>query len=103
MAYHSKNQIQLLTSPSNTLPADSRARVKQLMQNLQDEICTALEQLDGKARCREDCWQRAEGGEGLTRVIREGRVFEQGSVNFSEVWGDTLPTPVKVSICTKIY
>lgn len=42
------------------------------MLNLQDEICTALEQLDGEARFREDHWQRTEGGEGRTRVIRDG-------------------------------
>ncbi|KAF3884651.1 MULTISPECIES: oxygen-dependent coproporphyrinogen oxidase [Nostocales] len=94
MGYHSKNHTQLLTPPGNTLPADSRDRVKQFMQNLQDEICTALEQLDSKARFREDRWERAEGGGGRTRVIREGRVFEQGGINFSEVWGDRLPPSI---------
>lgn len=94
MGCHSENQTQLLTPVSNTIPGDSRQRVKQFMQNLQDQICTALEQLDGTARFREDRWERAEGGEGRTRVIREGRVFEQGGVNFSEVWGDTLPPSI---------
>ncbi|MDZ8082388.1 MAG: coproporphyrinogen III oxidase [Nostoc sp. DcaGUA01] len=96
MSRHSGNQTQLLTASDNTLPADSRQRVKQFMQSLQDQICTVLEQLDGKACFREDHWERPEGGEGRTRVIREGRVFEQGGVNFSEVWGDTLPPAIAV-------
>ena len=76
------------------LPNDSRERVKQFVQKLQDDICQGLEQLDGLARFQEDNWERAEGGGGRTRVIREGRVFEQGGVNFSEVWGDTLPPAI---------
>lgn len=69
-------------------------RSQQFMQNLQDEICTALEQLDGEARFQQDYWERAEGGEGRTRVIREGRVFEQGGVNFSAIWGNSLPPAI---------
>lgn len=86
----------LLQSPSTHAlpPSDSRQRAKQFVQNLQDQICTALEELDGQARFREDHWERAEGGEGRTRVIRDGRVFEQGGVNFSEVWGDSLPPSI---------
>ncbi|BAB73314.1 oxygen-dependent coproporphyrinogen oxidase [Nostoc sp. PCC 7120 = FACHB-418] len=101
MGRHSDNSLQesanhtvLLTSPTNTIPKDSRQRSQQFMQNLQDEICTALEQLDGKASFHQDHWERAEGGEGRTRVIREGRVFEQGGVNFSAVWGNSLPASI---------
>ncbi|WP_410477639.1 oxygen-dependent coproporphyrinogen oxidase [Nostoc sphaeroides] len=104
MSCHSDNSLQeamdntvLLASPANSVntpPGNSRQMVKQFMQNLQDQICTALEQVDGKARFREDRWERSQGGEGRTRVIREGRVFEQGGVNFSEVWGDTLPSSI---------
>lgn len=86
--------ILLQPAATATLPADSRQRVKQFVQTLQDQICTALEQLDGQARFREDRWQRQEGGEGRTRVIRDGRVFEQGGVNYSEVWGDSLPPAI---------
>lgn len=86
----------LQTLPTNTIPKDSRQRVQQFMQNLQDEICTALEQLDGEARFHQDYWERAEGGEGRTRVIRAGRVFEQGGVNFSAVWGNSLPAAILI-------
>ena len=77
-------------------PKDSRERVKQFVQNLQDDICQGLEQIDGEAKFQEDNWQREEGGGGRTRVIRDGRVFEQGGVNFSEVWGDSLPPAILV-------
>jgi coproporphyrinogen III oxidase len=57
--------------------------------NLQDKICKALEEVDGKAVFIEDEWQRAEGkgGGGLTKVIRHGNVFEKGGVNTSVVYG----------------
>ncbi|MFM7192805.1 MAG: oxygen-dependent coproporphyrinogen oxidase, partial [Microcystaceae cyanobacterium] len=75
-------------------PSDSRQRAKQLVQELQDNICQGLEALDGQAQFHEDRWERAEGEEGRTRVIRDGGVFEQGGVNWSEVWGDTLPPSI---------
>ena len=53
---------------------------------LQDEICHALEQLDGTAVFIEDSWDRPGGGGGRTRVI-EGLNIEKGGVNFSEVYG----------------
>lgn len=57
--------------------------------HLQDTICNALEQADGKARFIEDNWERAEGrgGGGRTRVISNGNIFEKGGVNTSVVYG----------------
>lgn len=82
-------------SASTSQPtADSQARVSQLMKELQDEICQGLEKLDGVETFREDSWTREEGGGGRTRVIRDGGVFEQGGVNFSEVWGKQLPPSI---------
>jgi coproporphyrinogen III oxidase len=77
-------------------PSDSRQRVSQLLKDLQDQICQGLEQLDGQATFGEDSWEREEGGGGRSRVIREGGVFEQGGVNFSEVWGTDLPPSILV-------
>lgn len=77
-------------------PEDSRQRVSQFMRQIQDQICEGLEQLDGVGQFREDSWQREEGGGGRSRVIREGDVFEQGGVNFSEVWGKDLPPSILV-------
>ncbi|AFY78971.1 MAG: oxygen-dependent coproporphyrinogen oxidase [Hydrococcus sp. C42_A2020_068] len=93
MNSHLANQLREQTPPAYP-SAYSRQKAKQFVQDLQDEICQALQQLDGKARFQEDNWERAEGGGGRTRVIRDGRVFEQGGVNFSEVWGDSLPASI---------
>jgi coproporphyrinogen III oxidase len=77
-------------------PSNSRQRVSQFLQELQDQICQKLEELDGQATFREDTWEREQGGGGRSRVIREGTIFEQGGVNFSEVWGTDLPPSILV-------
>ena len=56
--------------------------------NLQDQITSTLEQLDGKASFQEDNWNRPEGGGGRTRVIENGNIFEKGGVNTSQVHGE---------------
>lgn len=75
-------------------PKDSKARVSQFMQNLQAEICHNLELLDSVGKFQEDSWERPEGGGGRSRILRDGAVFEQGGVNFSEVWGSHLPPSI---------
>jgi len=65
-------------------------RVEQFLRELQDRICAAVEQLDGKASFVEDAWTRPAGGGGRTRVLRDGAVFEQAGVNFSLVHGSQL-------------
>ncbi|WP_250626550.1 oxygen-dependent coproporphyrinogen oxidase [Pinirhizobacter soli] len=65
--------------------------VETFLRDLQDRICSAVENLDGQARFTEDAWVREAGGGGRTRVLRNGAVFEQAGVNFSRVHGDTLP------------
>jgi len=65
-----------------------KARARDFFAELQDEICRALEQLDGRGRFREDLWVRDEGGGGRTRVLEGGAVFEKAGVNFSEVFGN---------------
>lgn len=82
------------TSKPSLPPEDSRTRVSKFMTSLQEEICQALEELDGKEKFLEDSWKREEGGGGRSRVIREGAVLEQGGVNFSEVWGKQLPPSI---------
>jgi len=57
---------------------------------LQARIVAALEQLDGTAFAA-DRWERAEGGGGTSRVIEDGKLFERGGVNFSQVSGGKLP------------
>jgi coproporphyrinogen III oxidase len=68
--------------------------------DLQNRICAALEQSDGKATFFEDAWERPEGGGGKTRVIANGNVFEKGGVNTSIVFGDVtdaMKTQLKIN------
>lgn len=65
--------------------------VKEYLLGLQGRICAALEGLDGVSRFRQDAWERPGGGGGLTRVLANGGLFEQGGINFSHVFGERLP------------
>ena len=66
-------------------------------QTIQDEICHALEQCDGKASFEEELWERDGGGGGRTRIMHEGSIIEKGGVNFSAVYG-TLPAVMKKAL-----
>lgn len=61
------------------------------LQNLQDQICQALEAADGGAKFAQEQWQREGGGGGRSRVLKSGGVFEQGGVGFSHVHGERMP------------
>ncbi|MAW96077.1 MULTISPECIES: oxygen-dependent coproporphyrinogen oxidase [unclassified Leeuwenhoekiella] len=61
------------------------------IKNLQDQITSKLEEVDGLATFKEDNWTRPEGGGGRTRVIENGAVIEKGGVNISEVHGPLAP------------
>ena len=75
-------------------PSDSREKAKKLLMGIQDGICSGLEELDGEGQFNEESWDRPEGGGGRSRVLKEGKVFEQGGVNFSEVEGKELPPSI---------
>ncbi|MFT7721963.1 MAG: oxygen-dependent coproporphyrinogen oxidase [Roseateles sp.] len=68
--------------------------VRAYLLDLQQRIVTALEAADGNPFLR-DAWTREPGGrlegDGLTRLIEGGSVFERGGVNFSHVQGRVLP------------
>jgi len=72
-------------------------KVRYYLLELQDRICHALESLDGGAQFSEDEWSRDSGeatplgGGGRTRTLRQGDLFEQAGVNFSDVSGQRLP------------
>lgn len=65
--------------------------VKEMLLEVQHQICLALEGVEGGRRFEEDRWDRQEGGGGLTRVMADGQVIEKGGVNFSHVFGASLP------------
>jgi coproporphyrinogen III oxidase len=66
-------------------------RVNSYLQRLQKTITSELQHIDAKAEFETDTWQRDAGGGGRSMVLRDGAVFEQAGVNFSEVYGDNLP------------
>ncbi|MDE1886137.1 MAG: oxygen-dependent coproporphyrinogen oxidase [Xanthomonadaceae bacterium] len=77
-------------------PPTHLAEVATYLHDLQDRICAALETADGGACFAEDAWTRPHTGAelrggGRTRVLKDGSVFEQGGVNFSQVEGTRLP------------
>ncbi|TAN49443.1 MAG: oxygen-dependent coproporphyrinogen oxidase [Methylococcaceae bacterium] len=72
----------------NTPDIDS---VKAYLLQLQDNICRSLEGEEPEARFVEELWNYEGGGGGRTRVLSNGKTFEQGGVNFSHVMGKGLP------------
>jgi coproporphyrinogen III oxidase len=63
------------------------SRCAAAFKSLQDSICNALVELDGKP-FQQDEWAHSIGGGGRTRVLVEGNVFEKAGVNFSDVSGE---------------
>ena len=68
--------------------------VRDYLLGLQTRIIDALQAADGKPFLR-DAWTREPGdrltGDGITRLIEEGDLFERGGCNFSHVRGATMP------------
>ena len=68
------------------------ARVRTSFMGLQDEISAAVVELDGSS-FREDLWERGhDQGEGRSRILANGAVFEQAGINYSHVKGNQLPS-----------
>ena len=66
--------------------------VKTYLLALQDDICRQLSAEESGAQAfLEDSWQREQGGGGRSRVLEGGEVFEKAGVNFSHVFGDSMP------------
>ncbi|KAM3287433.1 Oxygen-dependent coproporphyrinogen-III oxidase, chloroplastic [Capsicum chinense] len=64
-----------------------RARFEKMIREVQDSVCTALEEVDGGGKFKEDVWSRPGGGGGISRVLQDGNVFEKAGVNVSVVYG----------------
>ncbi len=62
---------------------------------LQTEICSALEDADGKGKFSTYHWQK-EIGDGTTAVLQNGAIIEKGAVNFSFVKGNYSPRMEKL-------
>lgn len=59
---------------------------------LQERICDDLSRIDGKKTFIVDAWNRPDGGDGISRVLEGGAVFERAGVNFSHVMGERMPS-----------
>ncbi|OBY86303.1 oxygen-dependent coproporphyrinogen oxidase [Delftia sp. JD2] len=73
------------------------AQVREYLTGLQARITQALEQVEGEggARFLSDAWSKGPGerlqGDGITRIMEGGRVFERAGCGFSHVRGPQLP------------
>ncbi|KIW15521.1 hypothetical protein PV08_05567 [Exophiala spinifera] len=68
-----------------------RLRMEALIEEHQNRIVFALEDIDGK-KFQRDKWTRSHGGGGTSCVLQDGNVFEKAGVNTSVVYGE-LPRP----------
>lgn len=66
-----------------------KEKATEWFKGLQDNICQALENTDGKGKFTEDLWEREGGGGGRSRIITNGNIIEKGGVGFSAVYGKT--------------
>ena len=67
------------------------SEVKDYLLGLQHAICKSFAAEDDLAEFETYPWEQDSFGEGITRVISNGQVFEKGGVNFSHVFGNSLP------------
>ncbi|MDR2328742.1 MAG: coproporphyrinogen III oxidase, partial [Comamonas sp.] len=90
----------MLSSSIDQLNAGAQAlAVAAYLQSLQASITDAVEALEQEAgsnvRFLADAWQKAPGeklqGQGLTKILEGGAVFERAGVGFSQVRGPQLP------------
>lgn len=84
-------EMEVNNMPNTQYQVPDAQQVKSFLLALQQNICQRLEELDGKASFKADSWEREEGGGGTSRVMTQGKVFEQAGVNFSHVMGAAMP------------
>ncbi|NDC61598.1 MAG: oxygen-dependent coproporphyrinogen oxidase [Betaproteobacteria bacterium] len=70
--------------------------VRAYLLGLQDRITNALENLDGGGNFMADAWEKPPGetlqGNGITKIMEQGQVFERAGCGFSHVTGPKLPS-----------
>ncbi|HEX5964193.1 MAG TPA: oxygen-dependent coproporphyrinogen oxidase [Gemmatimonadales bacterium] len=74
-----------------TAPPEFRQRVASWIEDLHEETTGFFTALDRGGSFREDRWERAGGGGGVSRVLSEGATFEKVGVNRSAVEGPLDP------------
>jgi coproporphyrinogen III oxidase len=78
-----------MESENNDSP--DAVEVREFLDGLQNEICDALETLDGEARFRREEIPRPGGGVSRPRVLEGGAVLEKAAVQFSHTHGVEMP------------
>ncbi len=80
--------------PSSAMGTTRVQAVRSYLLDLQSRICAAVQGLDDTAFL-DDPWEKAAGeplqGNGLTRILEQGTLFERAGCGFSHVRGATLP------------
>jgi coproporphyrinogen III oxidase len=79
-----------LLRPDVDDPKSMRGQFEEVIRKAQDEICAAVEAVDG-CKFKEDAWVRPGGGGGISRVLQGGNVWEKAGVNVSVVYGSMPP------------
>jgi coproporphyrinogen III oxidase len=73
-----------------------RLRMEAFVKSTQKQIMTVLESMEPEKRFRVDTWTRAEGGDGISAVLQDGKVFEKAGVMVSVVYGSLGPAAVEM-------
>ena len=84
------------TGPKGPKDAPDLAAVRSFLDDLQNRICSELEELDGEARFRREEIPRAGGGVSRPRVLEGGAVIEKAAVNFTQTHGAEMPPAATV-------
>lgn len=67
------------------------AAVALWMQSWQKNLVEQFEHIDAKQRFIADTWEHSSGGGGISCLLRDGDVWEQVGVNYSNISGTSLP------------
>ena len=65
--------------------------IREFLHYYHDLLTAELNALDGQAKFVEDAWQKPGLGFGRTRVMKDGALFEQAGVSFSDISGNKIP------------
>ncbi|KAG0347659.1 Coproporphyrinogen-III oxidase [Podila humilis] len=77
-----------------TKDSPMRLRMEAFNKKLQAEIAAEIEKVDGQGKFKVDQWNRTEGGDGISMVLQDGKVFEKAGVGVSVVYGMLPPAAV---------
>ncbi|MEE8498245.1 MAG: oxygen-dependent coproporphyrinogen oxidase [Acidimicrobiia bacterium] len=74
--------------------SSDRDEVADFYSQLQTDLCSRFEAVDGTATFGVERWERPGGGGGITRVLQGDGPLEKAAINVSAVWG---PVPSQLS------